>query len=241
MNLDFLNGDESPEPIVTPETVEAAPEANPGQPRGPDGKFVSAAPEPAPEPAPAAPVVSAPAEPASPPPGFVPVSVVQELRREMRELRHPVEPVAPPTVYDEGYEQYMAAQVHNAALNNKLDISEELARQAHGDDLVDKARDWALQRFAESPAFRQEVLSQRNPYGYAVKEFQRQQALSELNDPAELQAFKAWKAAQALAQQPAAAPAAPPPPRSIASAPSAGGVQHVPTGAGQAFDNVFKR
>jgi hypothetical protein len=251
MPLDFLNdGQEPAENLSAPETVETPAEAPSGPARGPDGKFVSPAqPEPVaePQPAPVASAPAAPSEPASPPPGYVPVSVVQELRKEMRELRQPVHQAPaepPPSVYDEGYEQWVQQQTHQQITNAKLDLSEDMARAQFGDALVDQARDWALERGRQSPAFGQEVLKQRNPYAYVVKEFQRHQVLDQLQDPSEIEQFKAWKAqqAQAAAQPVAAAPpaASPAPPRSLASAPSAGGVAHVPQGPGQAFDNVFK-
>lgn len=247
--LDFLSG-ETPVDALTPaEEIDA----DTGPARGPDGKFISqaepqiepvldAAPEP--EPAPLA------ATPAPPEPGHVPLSAVlderekrQALERELAELRRQhAQPQAPAL---DPYED-PAAYTQQVALNIKLDMSEELARSKHGDELVEQAKQWAVAKFGQSPAFQQEVLSNRNPYEFAVQAYQRDQLVSQLK-PDDLAAFQAWKAAQA-SLQPAqlAAPAAIPqpvaaPPRSLASATSAGGAAHVPTGEGQAFDSLFKR
>ena len=131
------------------------------------------------------------------------------------------------------------------ALNIKLDLSEDMARQRHGEELVDKAKDWVVAKMAQSPTFQQEVLSNRNPYEFAVQAFQRDQVVSQLK-PADLDAFRAWQAATAAAQQaqpPAGAsppiPVAAAPPRSLASVASAAGSSSPDTGS--AFDAIFEK
>jgi hypothetical protein len=180
-----------------------------------------------------------------PDPGFVPIGVVLDTRdklkaaeAELAQLRaqtvQPEVEIPDPDLDPHGFANYQQVQQNRALLNTRLDLSEDMARERHGDDLVDKARDWALGRFRDNPAFQAEVLGQRNPYGHIVREFQRQDALARIGDPSEIDAFLAWKAAQGqLNEQQAAQPpgqAAPPnpapsiPPRSLASAPSAGGI-----------------
>lgn len=244
--LDFLAG-ETPDDANTP-----AAEVDAGPARGPDGKFISQAdpPEPQPEPAPIEVEAAQPPPVQQPEPGHVPLSAVlderekrQALERELAELRRQHAQAPAPQV--DPYEDPVA-HVEQRVLNTKLDMSEEMARSKHGDDLVNQARDWAMAKMGQSPAFQQEVLSNRHPYEYAVQAYQRDQMVSQLT-PADLAAFKAWQAAQASLQTaPAAVAAAPPqpvaaPPRSLASATSAGGMQAVPTGDGQAFDALFKR
>lgn len=263
--LDFLDGPEPAEP-PTADLTNAEPTPDPsldGQPRGPDGKFVAKDGAPAAEPPPPAepvqaeapPPAPAPAQPeapAAPPPGFVPVSVVQELRNEIRSLKQqpPPQPQYAPQDF-EPEELTPEAYVQQQALNTRLDLSEELARDKFGDETVDQARDWALQKYQSNPAFKAEVLSQRNPYRYVVEAFKADQRAAKLNDLADddIEQFLAWKAQRAApAPQPAAAPAAPPPqptppPRSLASAPNAGGAKpgEQPVGPGVAFDSLFTR
>lgn len=228
-DLSFLEEDEPTRaPDAQPPEIAPAPQAE--QP-----------PEPTPNAAePVTPINEPQPDPAGPP--VVPIGVMHAERdrrlaveQELTRLRAAQQPPAVPDPYEDpaGYQQYQAAHTEQIALNVKLDLSEDMARERHGDEIVDKARDWALARMNTSPAFRAEVLGQRNPYGYAVQQYQREQALEELKDPAEFAAFRAWKAAQTAPGQPQpAAIAAPPqrtaptpPPRSLASAPSAGGVQ----------------
>jgi hypothetical protein len=267
--LSFLGGNDPVEPIDAPvietpaEPIVEAPQGGPVRDEG--GRFASpAAPEPEPTPEPVAePVLEQPITP-TPEPGHVPLSVVQAERerrqnaeRELETLRKQTAPPPPPPQqsipdrYDdpEGYEAYQAEQQQATILNVKLDLSEDMARGRHGEELVDQAKAWALQRFEQSPAYRQEVLSHRNPYEKAVQDFRRDQVASQVQ-PDELDEYLAWKASKAnpapstpapaaLAPAPAPRTAPTPPPRSIAAAPSAGGPAHVPSGPGQAFAAVF--
>lgn len=152
-----------------------------------------------------------------------------------------------PNLYDdpEGFAAHQAQQTHAVALNIKLDLSEDMARQRHGEEVVDKAKQWAIERMAQSPVFQQEVLSNRNPYDFAVQAYQRDQVVAQLT-PEKLAAFNAWQTAMASAQPaPALAGAAPPqaaptPPRSLATAPSASGAAPADT-SGSAYDGLFEK
>lgn len=249
-NLEFLDGDSPAEPQVVSETPQPEASQADGPARGPDGKFApksEAAPEPAPQPTPVQPEpVAAQPKADQPPPGYVPVSVVQELRQEIKALKQPAPaPQPPPDRYadPDGYEAYREQQEHDARLNLRLDLSEEMARVQHGDNLVDTARDWAIQQFQNRPAFYAEVISQRNPYGYVVAQYQRDQMISQVT-PDEFAKYQAWKSAQAQAQAGAPlSPQSPPaPPRSLANASSAGGGKpgDMPTHEGSAFEATFK-
>lgn len=222
--------------------------------------------DPAPEPvveapeAPAEPELPAPAaepvNPLTPPvvdvkpdPGFVPITVVlderekrQKAERELEQIRSQqpqpqAQPIPDPLDDPEGYANY----AHSAALHVKLDMSEEFVRQHKGDEIVDKARDWALEQFQLRPGFQQEVFNQRNPYGYIVQQYEREQIASTVTAD-DFAQFQAWKQAQAqltTQQQPAATAASPSPaapPRSLASAPAAGGMN---TEVAQSDDEIF--
>ena len=196
---------------ATPETVTLEPEAE------------------HPAETPAEPPVATP-EPAKPEPGHVPISAMldererrQKLEAELARFQAQQTPPEPLDVYDP---EQMAAFQQQQVINTKLDISEDMTRDKFGDELVDQARDWALQRFNANPTYQAEVLRQRNPWKYVVEQYQRDQIASQVSLD-DFQQFQAWKAAQGqLAQQTAAPLAADPPsvqpPRSLASAPSAG-------------------
>lgn len=193
----------------------------------------AAEPEPTPEPAPQRPVI---------PEGYVPLATVLDTRDKLKAAEERVRqfeaqqqaPTLPDPYEDpDGYNRFVAAQTQQAVFSAKLDLSEDMARTQHGDELVNTVQQWALERGASDPSFGPTLAQQRNPYGWAVQQYQREQALEELKDPSEFAAYRAWRAAQANPAAPApitpAAPAvAPPraapalPPKSIAAAPAIG-------------------
>lgn len=255
--LDFLGG-ETPAEITAPELTPEVPtpEAAPSGPeRGPDGKFVSSAPpveqEPIPAPAPI------PEPPAKPEPGHVPLTAMlderdkrQAAEKRLAEYERAQQKPAPtpPDPYEDpaAFADFQTQQTQQHALNIRLDLSEDLARSKHGEEPVNNARDWALAKMAQSPAFNHEVLSHRNPYEFIVQQHQRDQLVAQVQG-SDFEEFKAWQAAKAgLTQSQPAATAAPPapvaaPPRSLAAATSAGGLQAIPQGEGVAYDSLFKR
>lgn len=230
-DLDAMLADE-PEENPVADAPEIIPEPEPAPEPEPQPE-----PEPAPEPAP----VNQPAH--------VPVTALMDerfkrqqfedrsaaLERELQQLRSQqqaqTQPQAAPDPYEDpqGFAQFMEHQQQQMVVGARLDISEEMARQTHGEELTEKAKAWAIAKIQQSPAFQQELLSQRHPYGHAVTLYQREEALEKVKDPARLQAFLAWEASQASAPQNPAIPMASPsspaaPPRSIANLSSAGGV-----------------
>lgn len=261
-NLDFLDGPTpeqtaAPEQVPEPVAVEAPQPSTDGPPRGPDGKFapkapVEAAPAVAAEPqAPATPPEAAPQPqapaPHTPPDGFVPIGVVQAMREELNALkRQPQQPPQPAPDPYEDFEAYQAHQENQQALE-RAEWSRQLAEVKYDPETVSKAQEWAAGRFDADPAFRQRALSTRDPYGFAIEEYQRDQALSLLSDPRLLEQFRAWQSGNApmptsSAPMSVAAPPQPPtPPRSLASAPNAGGGKPGITsvGPGDAFASVF--
>lgn len=150
----------------------------------------------------------------------------RNLEQEIERLRAASQPQAQPSVPDmfddpEGYTSYQNQIQSQALLNSKLDISEEMARDKFGDEKVNAARDWALTLFRNRPGFQQEVFNQRHPYKYVVEQYEREQIASQVT-PDDFAQYQAWKLAQSQIQpepQPRQTP-----PRSLASAPSAGGI-----------------
>ncbi|RYI04640.1 MAG: hypothetical protein EON48_15285 [Acetobacteraceae bacterium] len=176
---------------------------------------------------------------------------MQALREENRRLKTPPPQAQQvPDRYEdpEAYGQWRDQQVYQQTLNTKLDLSEDIARTHHGDEAVDKARDWALQRFEASPAYYQEVMGSRNPYAKIVADHQRDELVTQLK-PEDFQAFRAWQQAQAAIQPVAAPPAAAPPnrppaPRSpMSQLAAAGGSKpgQEPVYPGKAFEDVFPK
>ncbi|CAB5222432.1 hypothetical protein UFOVP368_7 [uncultured Caudovirales phage] len=196
---------------------------------------------------PVAPPVVTP-EPAKPEPGHVPLSAMldererrQKLEAELARYQAQQAPPEPLDVYDP---EQLAGYTSQQVLNTKLDISEEMTRDKFGDELVDKAREWALQRFSQDPSYQAQVLRQRNPWKHVVEQFQRDQIASQVS-LSDFEQFQAWKAANATLAQQTAAPVAAQtplvqPPPSLASAPSAGSsVQPKPDPAAETLNAMF--
>jgi hypothetical protein len=239
---DFLDGlapDQTAAPVQEPApTPEPPTEAATGdnRPRGPDGKFLpkeAGAETPAPQPQTPAPTSEAVqpatvAEHAKPPEGFVPIGVVQELRKELQTFKQ--QAAQPPPPMPDPYEDFEAYQGWQEAqlTAERADWSRQLAEARHGADTVEQARAWAFERAEADPIFRQQSAMQRDPYGFAIEAWKRDQVLTRLSDPGLIDRFLAFAGGQAAPtlQNPAAPVAAipqpPTPPRSLASVPSAG-------------------
>jgi len=233
--------DETPETVAVEIEVKAGETQAPAQPK----PEVEPAPKPEPpQPAPEVPLeLTERADGTKAEPGYVPLGALLDTRDKLKAAEARASQLeqeqaqyrasqqqsqAMPDMFEdpEGYQQVIAHQIQQATLNTRLDISEEMARGKYDDATVDAARDWVLSQGQANPGFVNQVLSSRNPYEFAVKEHRRVQALDKLSDPADLDQFLAWRAAQT---EQAANPAipnqgSPLPPRSLASAPSAGGI-----------------
>lgn len=119
----------------------------------------------------------------------------------------------------------------NALLNERMNMSEMMVRQQHGDADVDGALEVFQKAVQENPALGAQLAQQRHPWQFMFDQAKRIQAMSEIgSDPAayrqkvrdeilaELQQQGAASPAQPVA---AAAPAAPVIPKSLATARSA--------------------
>lgn len=163
----IINGDQ-PEPTEEVTTPQEAPEAE----ATPD---VEAAAEPVQE-----------APETQKEPHMVPVAVVESLRAELRDLKAAVtpkpEPVPVPDVLEDqqGFQAHLGNQIVQQVTTAKLDISEEMTRNAHGDEVVDAA----FQAFQakQDPALYQSIMSARNPWGQLVKWHQAQTIAQEIGD-----------------------------------------------------------
>ncbi len=243
----------SPVDTLFADTSAGSASASPASPAAPAAEATP--PAPAPEATPAAPAAVEP-----PKHDGIPMAVALDWRDELKatkkrlaELEARPAPQAPSVTEDpEAFARYQADLVSSTRTGTIFDVSETMAREKHGDEPVTKAMDWAMQQAQLSPAFAAEYLKQKHPIDWAVKQQKRHALLDEMGDDPE--AYVARKIAEKSAAAPAAsqaqpAPAAPaaalvqpvapkPTPRpSLASSPSAGGHQTVPTR--DSFDATF--
>lgn len=207
--------------------------------------------EAAPEPAP--PPEEPKGEPAAPPAAveqadkFIPITALlderekrqqaakeaEELRRKLDEIQRAQEPKAKEPDFYEDPEGRLARErqeMQKALFNERLNISEALARQAHGDELVSAAQVAFAEEAGRNPFLREELQRQANPYGFVVQWHKRQSVLSKLGDDPEAYIEAQVQARLAAMQQQAqpvqSRPAAPPP--SLASAPGSGAQKDPP-------------
>lgn len=162
------------------------------------------------------------------PDGYVPVSVVKELRDEIRSLKSAPPPVQNTMPQEELYPDEDTLKIVNGSLRQQaMQFSRTLAEDKFGSDTVQTAYDWAFERCNADPAFNLAVANSPHPYKFIVEEHRKNISLQELGtvDPETVRQFKQWQAAQAQLAPAAVAPVAPAtpiPPRSIASETSAG-------------------
>lgn len=165
-DLESILSGEQPEPVAEVEAEPVAEEAE--------------APE---QPAEAAPEVETPA----PEPQMVPVGVVQGLRDEIRALKSqmpkPAEAPAPDFYADpQAAVQHQVAPIRSEIDNVRLNMSEEMAIQTHGEDKV-KAAFQALTESQDGMAAHQSIMQSRSPYHALVDWHQKQVAVQDIGDP----------------------------------------------------------
>lgn len=187
-------------------------------------------------------------------PVFVQLSAVLDERekRQKAEARlaeleaKQQQPEAPSFQTAEEWRDYVQSQAAEAVWNAKAGWSEHAARTQHGKDVVDKALEWAYNRGTEEKSrlnfspFALEQMRQQHPVDWVVRQYKQNQTLAEYGDDEATQKAYIERRARELGLIPAAAdpaapavPAAQPQPtlpqkvvpsRSLASAPSAGGI-----------------
>ena len=201
------------------------------------------------DPASAGPSPEVSRDPARPPPapapepGHVPISALlderekrqaeraqrEALERQIADLRAQAGPRPEPE----------PTEVLEAALySQNLRASRRFAEREYGKDAVAQVHDWAARRCDEDPQFNHQMRSSEDPYEAALLAYNREQILANVR-PADLAAFKAWQERQA--RSPSPSPASAPPPRSLATAPNAGGRPSVLVGPGEAFAAALNR
>jgi len=256
----------APAPVEPQQTQQAAmpapSQAPEGQPRAPDGKFASKEPAQAP----------ASAQQQQEDPDTKPINRaefkgylderekrqkaedrIKALEAQLQQFQQAPQPIDLSSIQNDP--ALIEQTVQGARTDAVFSFSEKIAREKHGDETVNAAKEWGLQRAQQNPAFAAEYLRQEHPIDWAVKQFKRDKILNEIGDDPDafIEARIAARLGQAgtatpnQAQQPAASPqptastpAPAAPPRSLASAPAAGGAQSVPTHQTAAIDAVFR-
>lgn len=169
----------------------------------------------------------------------------EALRRQLAERdAQPAQAVQRPDPYEdpEGYDAYNAQRLAQTEWNIRASMSERFAVQAHGAELVKTATDWGLDQAKSDPAFAQKVMSNPDPVGFTIEQYNRDLVYQRISsDPTLMTQIMGTGEANpgAVAPQNMAAPAVAPkpaPPRSLATAPSSGAM---PQGT-QSTGNVFK-
>lgn len=259
--LDAMFGAESEvvrdEAPVTEQAQEAAPEPQPepkpteakDTPRDERGRFAPKADGEQPQEA-------APQEDEK---GFVPRKAILDERRKRQELEREVERLRaqfqqPQQPQQPQQQEAMPPEVQqNIELRNQfLNMHEYTAKARHGDDVVEEAKQWFHDLARQEPGWAAEIQNDPFPYEALVRNYRTQQQVAAIQslmaqgfDPTNPVpwAEQVLRARQAQQQQAQPAPQQPsrPPPRSLASQPSSGGQDAVPTGPGQAFDSLFTR
>lgn len=169
-----------------------------------------------------------------------------ELEARMREIEQRANPPAPPpdVAQDpQGFATHVQATQQAVVMNERLNVSEMLARDKHGDEAVEAAQQAFIETAQADPTLWQQLHTQRNPYGWLMKWQQQRQFMSEVgDDPAayrqKLEAEIRAKVESEFAQQ--RQPVVTPPP-SLASARSNGRMSEPVWSGPPPLSSAFKR
>jgi len=107
-------------------------------------------------------------------------SQIDEMKREMAQARQPKpEPVKAPDLYEdpEGYQRFHSEQLNRVRMSTIADMSEVMAIEAHGQEVVEAAFE-AAKAAGEAGRF----INSRHPYGDMVKWHKQQQVIKEIGD-----------------------------------------------------------
>lgn len=179
---------------------------------------------------------------------------LKEAKRKLAEYEASIrEPVVIPDPYDkpEEFAQFQEQRLQHALIGQKFQMSEVMAKQAHGAEVVDTAAKWAEERAKSDPSFAASYMKEAHPIDWIVRQHARDSLISQLpenissldeliNQKIAERGLTAVDAATVVAseQQQVSKQT---PARSLASTPSVhGGVKDVPVGPMVALGTVFR-
>lgn len=174
----------------------------------------------------------------------------QEAEAERDRLRQEYQatqaklPKAPAPILDayedrEGFNNHFESRIQQEAFQIRADLSRERALEKHGQETVDAATQWAIQRAATDPAFDSQIGKAQWPADFVVAEYKRSQTLEALGgrDLDDLVKERAEEYAKSQGwivspegQPSSLKPSQPTPPRSLANVPSTGSKQSANAG-----------
>jgi hypothetical protein len=159
----------------------------------------------------------------------------EDLERQLAAIRAQAEPQVEPAP-----EQV----IHEALHAQNMRSSRRFAEREYGKDVIAAVHDWATRQCEVDPAFNQQMFAAEDPYENAYQAYSREQLLQSVGS-GDLAAFRAWQVAQGVAEARQSSSRTPTPaqaaPRSLATAPNAGGRPSVLIGPGQAFATVIPK
>lgn len=113
---------------------------------------------------------------------------LEALRREREQWQaqqaQKAQPRIDPIDNPEAYDRHVQARIDQAVTQNKLQMSELMARQAHGNEAFDAANAWLL----SNPDAVQRFIAESDPWGAAIQAHKRHLAAEEIGD--DPQAFR---------------------------------------------------
>ena len=141
------------------------------------------------------------------------IAQMEQQLQQMQQRQQPQQeqqPLDPDLIYTDpaAYTQNLTSQFQTALYRQSLAMSDRFARSQYGDEAVNAALEWGKKRCDEDDYFNRKVLASGDPVGYAIKEYQRDQIVSNVtpDDFAEFQKWREQQAAQPVGQQPQAKP-----------------------------------
>lgn len=141
---------------------------------------------------------------------------LSEVRRRLEEMERASKPAPqpyqpPPVINPAEDPQGFIIRTQEVMLNERLNTSEMLVRDKHGDEKVEQAIASFKEAAQADPSLMTKLYSQPNPYGWLMKEAERREVQKEIGeDPAAYRArIRAEIEAEVRGQQSAPAAAAP--------------------------------
>lgn len=177
---------------------------------------------------------------------------LKEARRRIAEFEAAKPQAQQPDPLDDpdGFRASLERQMDERLTTQRFQISDQMARAAHGAETVETALQWANEKGQTDPLFAASYMRDPNPIDWIVRQHKKDSLQSEIGDDPVAYARKiaereGWLTQAAVAETPVLsaitqqAPKPAVPPRSLVNAPSAGGIAHQPTGLKAGVEAVF--